>query len=218
MNTIFNIASNIATPLALGGFFAAIFFFLIKQIIEKNIFPTLTKALSSDIIKLIIHYVFFLSLIAMILGFIGYIIPIYLVNAEKSEADCKKKLYKLGSGPACGVASYISKASEHCGVVEYKSGSGEVCGVAQYKECETGGCGWTKLGGVLDIGKVKANTCRHPNCCVESYKTCKDEVFGVAYFKTCEHEAHGVKEYKSCRSPDFGFEKCEDPKLWEFWK
>ncbi|MDM8544257.1 hypothetical protein QUF90_24530 [Desulfococcaceae bacterium HSG9] len=76
MEKIFEIAGAVSTPLALSGFVASIFFFLFKQIIAKNIFPILTKQLSSDIIKLIIHSVFILSLVAMMLGFFGYILSI----------------------------------------------------------------------------------------------------------------------------------------------
>lgn len=72
MNKFLEIASNVSTPLALGGIFAAVFFFVMRQILAKNIFPALTKQLSSDILKLIINRLFVLSLIAMVLGFIGY--------------------------------------------------------------------------------------------------------------------------------------------------
>jgi hypothetical protein len=73
MDKIFQIATNISTPLMLAGFFAAAFFFIARQIINANIFPKLTKQLSSDIIKIIIQRLFVLALIAMILGFLAYI-------------------------------------------------------------------------------------------------------------------------------------------------
>ena len=74
MKEILEIASNVSTPLALGGLIAAIFFLILRQIIAKNIFPTLTKAVSGDILKLIINRLFMLALVAMVLGFAGYII------------------------------------------------------------------------------------------------------------------------------------------------
>ncbi|MDB5227242.1 MAG: hypothetical protein JWN78_1435 [Bacteroidota bacterium] len=89
MNKIFQIATNISTPLMLAGFFAAAFFFIARQIIKANIFPQLTKQLSSDIIKIIIERLFVLALTAMILGFVGYIVtqfnPAYAAS-EKTKA------------------------------------------------------------------------------------------------------------------------------------
>ncbi len=89
MEKIFDIATNISTPLMLAGFFAAAFFFIARQVIKANIFPQLTKQLSGDIIKLIIHRLFILALIAMILGFTGYVIgqfnPVKNVSTEVKE-------------------------------------------------------------------------------------------------------------------------------------
>lgn len=75
MGKIFDIASQVSTPLALGGFFAAVVFFIFRQIVAKNIFPRLTAAIGADILKLIIERLFILSLVAMILGFIAFIVP-----------------------------------------------------------------------------------------------------------------------------------------------
>jgi hypothetical protein len=69
------LATKISTPLALGGFSAAIFFFILRQLIEKNIFPALNKQASSEVIKIIIDRLFILALVAMVLGFAGYVIP-----------------------------------------------------------------------------------------------------------------------------------------------
>jgi hypothetical protein len=72
------IAQDIGTPLALGGLFAIILFLLIKQIIAKNIFPSLTKGMSSSIIKKIIDYLFILAIVSLLLGFTSYILPFFL--------------------------------------------------------------------------------------------------------------------------------------------
>ena|SRR2546427_6319602 len=75
MGKVFEIASSVSTPLAVSGFLAAVFFFVVKQILAKNIFPSLSRQLSSEIIKLIIDRLFVLSLVALVLGFLGYILP-----------------------------------------------------------------------------------------------------------------------------------------------
>ena len=75
MQEIFEIASNVSKPLALGGFFAAVVFLIFRQIIKKNIFPTLARSHSTEIIKTIIDRLFVLALVAMVLGFAGYFLP-----------------------------------------------------------------------------------------------------------------------------------------------
>lgn len=74
MEKVLEIASSISTPLGLSGLFAAFLFFIFKQILEKNIFPALSRALGGQIITLIIERLFVLALVAMILGFVGYLI------------------------------------------------------------------------------------------------------------------------------------------------
>src|SRR5260370_15414323 len=76
MQGLFEIASRISTPLALAGLFAATFFLIVRQIIKKNIFPTLTRQLSGDILRLIIVRLFLLSLVAMVLGFAAFVVTL----------------------------------------------------------------------------------------------------------------------------------------------
>lgn len=75
MEKIFEIASQVSTPLALAGFFAALVFFIFRQIVAKNIFPRLTAAIGADLLKLIVDRLFVLALVAMVLGFVGYVVP-----------------------------------------------------------------------------------------------------------------------------------------------
>lgn len=82
MNAIFDLATKVATPLALGGFLAAVAFFIFRQIIAKNIFPTLTVAISGTILLNIINKLFILALVAMILGFAGYVVSIFAQQRE----------------------------------------------------------------------------------------------------------------------------------------
>lgn len=103
MEAIFRIATEISTPLALSGFFAASFFFLAKQIIAKNIFPKLTKKNSSELLKFIVNKIFILSLIAMLLGFLGHIVsfvkasPRYDVGQIDNDAQKPHLIYSWDS-------------------------------------------------------------------------------------------------------------------------
>ncbi|MCP4133492.1 MAG: DUF1566 domain-containing protein [bacterium] len=114
MERIFDITSNISTPLALAGLFATIFFFLAKIIIAKDIFPKFTEKFSSEILKLIINYMFVLSLVAMILGFLGYILVKKPVLAgEVLEIIGHVRLEKNGKpvGTVSGAEIALSKYS-----------------------------------------------------------------------------------------------------------
>jgi hypothetical protein len=74
MEKVFDLASRISTPLALAGLIATAFFFVARQVLSRKIFPKLTARLSSEVIKLIINRLFILSLIAMLLGFSGFVV------------------------------------------------------------------------------------------------------------------------------------------------
>jgi hypothetical protein len=76
MNSLFNIASKVSTPLALGGVVIVVLFYIYQQIIKKNIFPKLTVYLAGSIIKNMINKLFILSLVALGLGFVAYIVAI----------------------------------------------------------------------------------------------------------------------------------------------
>jgi hypothetical protein len=65
---IFAIATKVSTPLALGGFLAAAFFFVVNKIIDKK----LVRQGGPGILVLIINRLFQLALVAMVLGFLGY--------------------------------------------------------------------------------------------------------------------------------------------------
>jgi hypothetical protein len=74
MKDIIEIASRISSPLALSGLIASILFFLFRQILAKDIFPKLIRSDSVSLLRTIIDRLFILALIAMILGFLGYLI------------------------------------------------------------------------------------------------------------------------------------------------
>ncbi|MGR0479986.1 MAG: hypothetical protein ACTFAL_00905 [Candidatus Electronema sp. V4] len=86
MEKLFQISTTISTPLALGGLFAVIFFFIIKQMLAKDIFSPLTKSSSFNILKTIVDRLFVLALIAMLLGFAGYIIPMLLPASSSQKS------------------------------------------------------------------------------------------------------------------------------------
>jgi uncharacterized protein YjbI with pentapeptide repeats len=89
MNQLFQIASSVSTPLAIAGFLAAVVFLIFRQILAKDIFPKLTAALGSTLIRAIIDRLFYLTLAALILGFIGFLAKPILekFNFEPTTAE-----------------------------------------------------------------------------------------------------------------------------------
>jgi len=82
MDLIFGIASKVSTPLALAGVIVAALFLVFQQIIKKKIFPKLTTALAGNIILSIINKLFILALVAIVLGFAGYVVARFAPEQE----------------------------------------------------------------------------------------------------------------------------------------
>lgn len=106
MSNLFEVASRISTPLALAGLIAAAFFFIIRQALAKGLFPQLSQRAGAEILKTIIDRFFVLSLIAMVLGFVGYIL-VRVLDARlqpeqppnpSSITETDKDLFAIGSG------------------------------------------------------------------------------------------------------------------------
>jgi hypothetical protein len=98
MNKLFEIASTLKTPLALGGVVVIAMFLIYKAILKKKIFPRLTKIHSYKLINKIVDDLFFLAIFAMLIGFIGYIY-VYVApsrtSIEQSESIKLPSLEKL---------------------------------------------------------------------------------------------------------------------------
>jgi len=75
MERIFDIATNVAAPLALVGFLAAVAFFVFRQIVTKNIFPRLTAGIGAGLLRLI-NELFVVALVSMVLGVGAYLVPL----------------------------------------------------------------------------------------------------------------------------------------------
>ncbi len=88
MQGVLETATNVSSPLMIGGFLAGAFFLILRQILKLNVFPTLTKDLSSEIIVLIINRLFYLALVAIVLGFVGFVL---VSNPGIADADGAKK-------------------------------------------------------------------------------------------------------------------------------
>src|SRR6266446_5792523 len=67
--------TSIRTPLALAGAFAAIFFLIARRILKRFTPPDPNQKHAFELARIILKYLFILALVAMCLGFVGYMIP-----------------------------------------------------------------------------------------------------------------------------------------------
>lgn len=109
MENIFELATKISTPLALGGFAFAIFFLILKQLIAKGLLQQISVRASTEVIKIIIDRLFILALVAMVLGFAGYIIPKPVISEAPPYDELVENIYSyrdsIGPPPNVGVMS-----------------------------------------------------------------------------------------------------------------
>src|SRR5687768_4035781 len=89
MDKLFEIAASVSTPLALGGLIATIFFFVLKQILAKNIFPRFSRDHGTAFLTLVVNRLFVLALVAMLLGFAGYVWAARDTPRDRDQAEVK---------------------------------------------------------------------------------------------------------------------------------
>lgn len=87
MEKIFEIASNVGTPLALAGLTAAVLFFTYRAIIKLKIFSKQKEQNAFKIINKILNYLFVLSLVSIVLGVGSYLISNVVFDSKKNSKD-----------------------------------------------------------------------------------------------------------------------------------
>jgi hypothetical protein len=95
MGNILDIAAKVSTPLALGGLIIGALFLIFRQILSMKIFPELSKQLGGKIIIKIINTFLILALVAIILGFVAYVLPT-IINAYYPKLD--REYVDVGTG------------------------------------------------------------------------------------------------------------------------
>ena len=123
MDSILSIGTKISTPMMLSGFVSATFFLVARLILQKNIFPKLTQAVSGKIVHLLIDRFFWLALIGMLLGFGGFVIerlpqePVDHPNTQKTPtANTVVNMTKTIAEESCSSNNVISiGGSYNCG-------------------------------------------------------------------------------------------------------
>ncbi|SEI67481.1 hypothetical protein [Frateuria terrea] len=75
MDHLVDVASSVGTPLGLAGLALAVLFGIVKAVVALDVFPKLSPTLSSKLLNKIVDRMFVLALVAVLLGFLGYISP-----------------------------------------------------------------------------------------------------------------------------------------------
>lgn len=125
MDKVFEIALHVSTPLSLAGIFAAVFFFVIKKILQVSRTKILDKEhlIQNNTIIRIINQLFILALFSMFLGFCGWIIQ---VNSKPSsiysKTTLKFNLYDTSDSPLEGV----KVTADNVGASKYSDRDGMV--------------------------------------------------------------------------------------------
>lgn len=107
MISIFETGSNISSLTGIAGFVIAAFFLIARQLLKKNIFPRLTRDLSVEIINKLIDRFFWLSVLSIALGFIGFMWSITVsVNNQHSYSPPEVGMIKpvIESGSSINLA------------------------------------------------------------------------------------------------------------------
>jgi formylglycine-generating enzyme required for sulfatase activity len=102
VDKILEVVSNVSTPLALAGIILCFMFYIIRQIFSKITLPKPTNVGAFETIKLFVDRFFYLSLIAIFLGFAGYVIKLLWVDSPKNTREAVKaiELLKLSPTPS----------------------------------------------------------------------------------------------------------------------
>jgi hypothetical protein len=86
---------KIRTPLALGGLTVLVLFFLYDKILDLKIFPKLEGIYAYGLIKTLLNNVFWLALLAVLLGGVSYLLQ-FLSRGRPAEEKPPAKTRKKG--------------------------------------------------------------------------------------------------------------------------
>jgi hypothetical protein len=94
MEKIVEIASKVSTPLALAGVVATLFFLLVRAALVRDLFPKLPSGAGGRLLRVVIDRFFILSLVAILLGFAGYVFAKSVDSQRVPAAGFRKYAYK----------------------------------------------------------------------------------------------------------------------------
>lgn len=86
MSALIEFAKSISSPLQLGGLFAVILFAIFKLVIQQGGLRRVTSEHSAVIIRMIIDKLFWLAMVALVLGFTASVLP-RLVPSPPASID-----------------------------------------------------------------------------------------------------------------------------------
>jgi hypothetical protein len=98
--------NRIKTPLILAGIVVFILYFLYRQILSMPVFSNIGSAPTFILLQNIVDKVFWLSVIAIVLGVLSYLISLFLKNRVR-ESDSRLNLIDASVDPKLSLYSPI---------------------------------------------------------------------------------------------------------------
>ena len=74
LSKVSGVLRGVRTPLSLGGLAVIVLCVVYNRILGLGIFPTVNQSQASQLLTVMVGYVFWLALVAVVLGIAGYLI------------------------------------------------------------------------------------------------------------------------------------------------
>ena len=98
-----NVLDRVKTPLTLGGLVILVLYGIYSQILKLGIFPQLPAASAFTLLQAIVRYLFWLALVALILG-VGSYLAVHFVTKLKPAGQSRRR---LPTEPPAGVGRQV---------------------------------------------------------------------------------------------------------------
>ena len=95
MERLFEIASKVSTPLALGGIVVVVLFLIYRAILRLKIFTKVTKTDTFKLINSLIIYLFILAVVAVVLAAISYVLVHYIQNVSPTTIESSSEDFSV---------------------------------------------------------------------------------------------------------------------------
>jgi len=94
MSKLFEVATQVSTPLALAGLVATSFFLIVRQALANGLFPKFARQVGAELLRSIIDKFFILAIVAMCLGFFGFALVQLLQAKTATPEETRKRNYE----------------------------------------------------------------------------------------------------------------------------
>ena len=98
MKNILSVATRIKKPLSLASLVIIVLYLITKHILSLEIFSNINEEKTYLLLTDIFDKIFWLAIIALFLGIVGYILSYYFKNKSSTKKADKKTITKIKNG------------------------------------------------------------------------------------------------------------------------